>query len=209
MAFAAGLRFARLRLGEAVAGVASGAAARAAIGIDAADAGIGPGRRIEFAARQNLDGGAMALEAADCDCRRPAEHFAEEVIERGENFSGLGVMASLLLVDLFLVTTAAILGRYNDGNRRAIVLERVHIGLLGAVAVVTIDTFLAVRSSVPLLGQSRVHRLVALETLCTARGAPRGTRRRGFCRLLRVRGICGPQGRECRKRNRCRKGFDG
>jgi hypothetical protein len=88
-------------------------------------------------------------------------------------------MASLLLVDLFLVTTAAILRRYNDGNRRAIVLERVNIGLLGAVAVVTIDTFLAVRSSVPLLGQSRVHRLVALATLCTFRGAPRATRRRG------------------------------
>ena len=110
MAFAAGLGFARLGLGEAVPRVAGAAAARAAVRIDPADAGIGPGRRIELAAREDpmVD---PALEAADRDRRRAAQHLAEEVVEGGENLSGLGVVAALLLVDLFLVAARRILGR--------------------------------------------------------------------------------------------------
>ena len=109
VAFAASLRLARLRLGEAVPCMACAAASCASIRIDPADAGIGPSRRVEFSAGQNFDGRTMTLEAADCDCRRTTKHGAEEIIERSKNLTGLSVVITFLLVYFLLVATTAIL----------------------------------------------------------------------------------------------------
>src|SRR5262249_46417333 len=54
VALAAGVRLARLRLGEIVAGVTRAARSERAIGIDPADAGVGPGVGIELAAREHF-----------------------------------------------------------------------------------------------------------------------------------------------------------
>src|SRR3974390_715020 len=189
MALAAGLRFARLRLGEAMASVASTATTGAAVRIDAADTSVRPCGGIELATGQHLDGRAVALEAADRDRGRTADHFPEEIVERGENFAGLGVMAALLLVDLLLMAARAILRRHDHRDKSTVVLERVGIAFFGAVAVVAIDTLLPVRAGAPLLRQGRIHRLMALQALGTFGRAPCGARRGGF-RLLLVWGHC-------------------
>ena len=156
--------------------MAGAAASRAAVRVDPADAGIGPRRGVELAVGQNLDGRTVALEATDGDCRRTAEHRAQEIIERGKDLTRLGVMTTLLLVDFLLVASAAILRRYDHVNHRAVVLECTWVVLVGLMAIVTIDAFLAVCAVVPLLGQARVHWLVAPEALCAFRGAPHGAR---------------------------------
>src|SRR5262249_8608708 len=188
MALAAGFRLARLRLREAVSGMAGAAASPAAVGIDASDAGVGPRRRIELAARQHRDGRAGALEAAAGDRRRAAYHLAEEIVERGEDLAGAGMMAALLLVDLLLMTARAVLGRHDHGDAEAVVLEGVRIAGLGAMAVEAVHALLAVGAEAPLLREPRIHAGMAAEAGLALLGAPgpRGTRRRD--RGLRRRG---------------------
>jgi hypothetical protein len=74
----------------------------------------------------------VALEAADRDRRRTTHHFSEEIIERGQNLPGLGVMAALLLVHLLLMTPPAVVRRDDDRNGRAIVLEGIWIARMSA-----------------------------------------------------------------------------
>lgn len=124
------------------------------------------------------------MEATDSDRRRTAEHRAQEVIERGQDLTGLGVVTALLLVDFLLVAGAAVLRRHDHMNHRAVMLEGAWIVLVGLVAIVTVDAFLAVGAVVPFVGQARVHGLVAPETLGAFGGAPSGARRRRLVRLL-------------------------
>ena len=139
------------------------AAARAAIGIDPADAGIGPGRRVELAVRQYLYCRSMALKTADHDRRRSSDNFAEEIVERGKNFSGAGVMAAFLLIDFALVAARAVLRRYDHGDRRTVVLEGIGVGFFRTMAVVAADALLGVSAIAPVLSQSGIERAMTLE----------------------------------------------
>ena len=190
--FAAGHWLAGLCLGEAMTRMTGAATSRAAVRIDPADAGIGPRRGIELAVGQDLDGGTVALEATDGYRRRTAEHRAQEIIERGQNLTCLRVMTAFLLVYFLLVACAAVLRRHDHVDHRAVVLECTWIALVGLMAIVTIDAFLAVSAFVPFVGEARVHCLVAAEALCAFRRAPLGTHRRSFGWLLRKRWVRSP-----------------
>src|SRR5262249_1078617 len=91
------------------------------------------------------------------------DHFAEEIVERGEDLASLGVVAALLLVDLLLVAAAAILRRHDHRDRRPVVLERVGVGLLGALAAEAADLVLPMRDGGALLLQPGIRRAVALQ----------------------------------------------
>ena len=128
MAFAASLRLTCLRNRETMAGMAGAATARAPIGVDPADAGVRPRRRVELAVRQHFHCRPVTLKTADGDGRRTADDFTEEIVERGENFACLGVVTSFLLINFVLVATSAIFRRDDDSDRRAIMLESTAVG---------------------------------------------------------------------------------
>ena len=131
----------------------------------------------ELIARQHLYGRAVALEAADRDRRRAAHHFAEEIIERGQNLPGLGMMAALLLVHLLLMTIPAVVGRDDDRYGRAIVLEGIGIARLSAMAVEAVDAFLPMDAGAPFFGERGIHRPMAAERFalfCPPRRTGRG-----------------------------------
>ena len=164
VAFAAGLGLAGLRDREPVPRMAGAAAARAPVGVDPADTGIWPSRGIELAVRQHLHGRAVALQATDGNGRRTTDDFAEEIVERGKNLAGLGVMAAFLLVHFVLVAASAVFRRHDDGDRRAVMLKGITVGFFRLVAVVAADAFLPVGAGQPFLGKPWIERAMALET---------------------------------------------
>jgi hypothetical protein len=81
----------------------------------------------------------------------PPQDLAQKIIKRRENLASLGVMTSLLLVHLLLMAPAAVLRGNDHWNDCAIVVERVDIARLGAMAVEAVDSLLPVSADAPFL----------------------------------------------------------
>jgi hypothetical protein len=97
----------------------------------------------------------MALATPGCDGGRPADHFAQQVVERAEDLAGLGVMRSLLLLELLLVALRAIERRDDDGDGRSVMLERVGLVRARRVTGDALDAAVEVRGLLLLLDDAR------------------------------------------------------
>ena len=155
MALSAGIRGARLGLGETVAAVAGGARTFAAVRVQATDTRVGPGLHRRPAVGPDLDLGAMALPAARVHRGGSTDHLTQEVVQRGEDPAGVGVVRSVHLLEFRGVALGAVLGRHDERDRLTIVVERIGIAFLGLVTIQAIDPTLAMLAVVPLLGQAR------------------------------------------------------
>ena len=109
------------------------------IGIEAANALVGPGGGVRPGVGEERDSAAVALLAAAVCGRRPLDDLAEDVVERTEDLAGGGVTAGLELARLPVVALAAILGRHEEGDGEPMVLEGVLVGLVRRVALVAAD----------------------------------------------------------------------
>ena len=99
VALAAALGLAGLGTAELVAGMAGGAGAPGAVGVDPPHPGVGPGVRGGPAALIDFDQRAVALAATGDHRRRAAHHLAQQVVQRAEDLPGLGMVRALLLLD--------------------------------------------------------------------------------------------------------------
>ena len=90
-----------------------------------------------------FDDGAVALPAAVDGIGLVAGHagdlFGEHVVEAGKDFPHLRMMAVRELLDLRLMTLAAILGRDEGGDPHAFVFPRADAVCLGGVTIETAD----------------------------------------------------------------------
>ena len=147
------------------------AGAEAAVRIDPTDARIGPasGRRatlvLTFGVELQL--AAVALLAAGVDGSRSADDLAEQIVERAQDLTGLGVVRAVHLLELGLMAGRAVFGRHHDGDELALVLEGIDRALFALMAVQTVHAGLTVRTVVPLpvetgiLGHMTIHALLA------------------------------------------------
>ena len=172
MAARAGLRLPGLGLGEEVPAMTGRAGAPGAIRVDSANAGIGPGIRVQGAIPLHLDLGAVTLVAACGLHRHPGQ-----VVGQGRNAVlneavGLGMDRTLLVPEFGLVTARAILGRHDGGDDLALVLDGVRFRRLGLMTVHAIDPGLGMSALPPLLGQPRRGLGMAVHALLAHRIAP-------------------------------------
>src|ERR1019366_3881636 len=163
MAIAAALRLPRNGQRKGVTAMADRAGALAAIGVDAANAFVGPGRGIQFPISDHLDHAAMTLPATVNRGLRALDGVAQHIVQRAENLARLCVMAFFEFFRLLRMTRPAHFGRHYDRDPRAEVLEGVGpvLGrLVALIAANAADGVLALRPS--LHGQRDGLVLVAL-----------------------------------------------
>src|SRR5262252_1807826 len=200
MAITATLRLAGDRQGKSVPAVADRTGALRSIGVEASDAFVWPGRRVQFSFSKNLHFAAVAFFAAHGSSRRAFHVFAEHIVERTENLSGLRVMAGLEFVSLLGMACAARLWRDHHRYAVAVMIECVRPCLVGLVTFVAADADLCVAAGSPLLhGQRRSPGLVA--------GNTRLTFFRGIgCGLGNVRDVLSGGGVQEKHKNKCKGG---
>src|SRR5215510_16493544 len=103
----------------------------------------------------------MALFAAHGSSSRAFHVFAQHIVERTEDLSGLRVMAGLEFVSLLRMACTARLRRDHHRYAVAVMIEGVRPGLVCLVAFVATDADLRVATGGPLLhGQRRGSALV-------------------------------------------------
>src|SRR5499427_5072846 len=156
MAITATLRLAGDRQGKSVPAVADRTGALRSIGVEASDAFVGPGGWVQFSFPKNLHFAAVAFFAAHGSSSRAFHVFAQHIVERTEDLSGLRVMACLEFVSLLGMACAACLRRNHHRYAVAVMIEGVRPRLVCLVAFVTADADLCVAAGGPLLhGQRR------------------------------------------------------
>ena len=148
------------------------ATAPGTVGIQPADAAVRPGVGVndrpafragadDFAlfVALELDDGAVALPAAVDGVGLVGGHagdlFGEHIVEAGEDFARLGVVTVRELLDLRLMTLAAILGRDEGGDPLALVLPRADAVRLRGVAIQAADPDLRVTRTPPFHDEGR------------------------------------------------------
>ena len=135
-----------------------------AVGVEAADAVVGPGGGVEFAAPQDLDHAAVALDASAVGGGRTLDHLAQNVVEGAEDLSGRGVVAGLELLGLLVVARRTVLGRHQHRDGEPVVDKGVLVRLVRLVALVAPNGVLGVPAGGPLLDHHRRGRdLMALD----------------------------------------------
>ena len=192
VALAAGVWAAGLLHRESVTCMARRAASPAPVGIDPTDPAVWPGGRIKLPARQDLDFRSVALHAADGHGGGSAHDLSQVIVNGGQDLTALGVVASLLLVDLLLVATAAVLWRDDDGDEKAVVLEGVGVPFLRAVAIKAVDSLLPHPRRPPLVYHRIIHSAVTADAHCPLFRACEGRQGRPALR----RDLLGPPERQ-------------
>jgi hypothetical protein len=164
VALAAVVGSASLRDREGVPVVTGRATPLAPVGVETSDPGVRPGSRIEAPVFEDFDLGPVALPAAIDGRSRNAigealglqtaislHDLGEDVVQRPENASGLGVMGVGELLYLLLMATGAVLGRDDHGDQEVFVVERIAVSLLGLMALVAADVRAVMFAPAPLL----------------------------------------------------------
>ena len=93
------------------------------------------------------------------------DDFGQPIVQRSQDVAGLGVMAGHELGGLRLVAAAAVLGRHDRGDRRAVVIERVDVAFTGQMAIDAADAFHGVRAPLPVIDDAGRRFLMALDAL--------------------------------------------
>ena len=149
MALGATLRLACLGDGELVPRMAGGAIPLASIEVDSSDAGVGPGGRVEAAILKLLHLIAVAFLATADGLGHSGGH-TPETVKLADGLGGPGMRAGVKFLDLLLMTSGAILGRWNNCDNRLFVLPGIGIALLGLMAVHTPNAERGVAAVLPL-----------------------------------------------------------
>jgi hypothetical protein len=176
MALAAILRFSRLLPGKTMTGVTGATGSWNPVRVDSTDPRVGPSRRIELSAFENLDLRSMALPTPNSHSRGSTDNLPEIVVQGIEDLTAFGMVALCHLLDLIGMATATVLGGHEEGNRIPIVIHGVDVPLLCAMAVIAIHARLTHSSQSPLLNERRRQILVAFDAGLSLRGTP-GRRR--------------------------------
>src|SRR5262249_3338317 len=96
---------------------------------------------------------------------RTFDGFREEVVERREDITALGVMAVLEFVVLRLMATRAIKRRDDGRDMVAVMVEAVDVAFLSLVALNAANPFAGVRAAFPVIDNPRRAVLVAFNAL--------------------------------------------
>ncbi len=110
-------------------------------------------------------GGIAAGESVGDEGTVAFDHFGQAIVQRTEDAGSLRVVGSGKLRDFQRVALAAVFGRHDGGDELPKMLERVQLSLDGLVAFIAADARLKVAAFAPLLINSGVAFLVALDTL--------------------------------------------
>ena len=102
--------------------------------------------------------------------------LGQEVIERGQDLAGLGVVAVLEFLRFGGVAACAVARGDDGGDQLAVVLEAVDIAVLGLVAVDAADAFLGVGAALPVVDDGRRGLTVAVDALLAGDGHDDGFR---------------------------------
>jgi len=175
VALAARFGLAGLGLGKGVPRMAGVAGALGTVGVDPADAGVGPALLVQAIGRSGiqLHLGAVAALAAEDRHGRAGQHVGQVRVLRLQNQPRRGVVGGAHLGRLPLVAAAAIRGRDQRGDADVVVDEAVGVTRLGPVAVQAGDLVEGVGGAIPLLVQAGCFLLVAGQAFARCR------RRRG------------------------------
>src|SRR3989338_9467417 len=152
---AAGVGRAGNAQGKSMPVVTSAARALTAVGIDAADSAVGPGRRVEFSVFGHFNLTAMALLAARNRRRPPLDDFSQHIVKRTDKRSGVGVAAVLLFFKFSGVAAAAVFRGNYRRDRIAVMLKNVGFHLFRPMAVIAADFCLRVPAGLPLVNNKR------------------------------------------------------
>ena len=93
------------------------------------------------------------------------DDLRQDVVQRTEDPTGLGVVGADELPDFLLMAASAVQRADDDGDQMIVVLEGVGVARLGCVALVAADVGAEVLAGSPLLIEGRVVILVALDSV--------------------------------------------
>jgi hypothetical protein len=150
---------------ERMPSVTGGTASLAAVGIDASDAAIRPGREVELAVPYIFHFTAVALAAAIHSGRPTFYDFTQHVVERADEVGSVGVAALFELVHFGLVAAGTVIGSHDHGDLQAVVIKGSGVTRVGLVAGITIHARLSVGATAPLFDGARGAGAVTLQTL--------------------------------------------
>src|SRR5262249_42238791 len=155
VALSAIFRHARRCGTERMPSMARGATALAAVGIHAADAAVGPRGGIEPPVSAVFHNAPVTLAAAVVGRRAAFDDFSDHVVERADEFRGVGVMALFKLAYLWCVAASAVVRRDDYGDLVAVVFKRRWIVLARLVARIAVHARFGVCAGFPLLDNAR------------------------------------------------------
>ena len=131
-------------------GVTGVAGALGTVGVDATDASVGPGARIQSAVFVDQHDGTVTLATPYGHSRRAAQRLAQKTICRVDDVSCIRVMTGLLLLSLSSVAPAAIPGRNEDGDGIPVMIHGILIALFGHMALVATNSMGTMTALLPL-----------------------------------------------------------
>jgi hypothetical protein len=91
----------------------------------------------------------VALAATRVDRFRTADHFTKQIVERREDLPTLGVVGTVHLFEFGGMTTGTVFRRDDDRDQSFLVLVGIDIAFFRLVAVIAVDTSLAVGTVIP------------------------------------------------------------
>src|ERR1035441_4440954 len=170
MTLAAVLGLAGQGRAERMPAVTSGTTSLAAVGIDASDAAVGPGGKVELAVAYIFHFPAVALAAAIHSGRPTFHDLTQHVVERADEVGGVGVPALFELVHLGLVAAGTVVRSHDHGDLQAVVVEGGGVTRVGLVAGIAIHAGLGMGASAPLLDGAGGAATVTLQALLALLG---------------------------------------